>query len=150
MIICPNCNHENMAGAAFCTDCGAMLLETETLTTQKIRKVDASQEAPPRTVAAAPASKPPRPSSPTDNWATLHLLDSGQNLGPFRAYTHGVSRLHAVIRRGVNNVLVSDLESANGTFVNGQRLPANEERSLSHGDVVSLGGLKIQILLKTT
>ena len=175
MIICPNCNHENMAGAAFCTDCGAMLLETETLTTQKIRKVDASQEAPPRTVAAAPASKPPRPSSPTDNWATLHLLDSGQilpladrneftlgrvsegqpvmpdiDLGPFRAYTHGVSRLHAVIRRGVNNVLVSDLESANGTFVNGQRLPANEERSLSHGDVVSLGGLKIQILLKTT
>lgn len=175
MIICPNCNHENMAGAAFCTDCGAMLLDSDTLTTQKIHKVDISQEAPPRPIPPAPAPVPARPTAPTDNWVTLHLLDSGQmlpladrneftlgrvsegqpvmpdiDLGPFRAYTHGVSRLHAIIRRGVDNVLLSDLESANGTFINGQRLPANEERPLTHGDVVSLGGLKIQILLKTT
>jgi pSer/pThr/pTyr-binding forkhead associated (FHA) protein len=67
------------------------------------------------------------------NEFTLGRVSEGQpvmpdiDLGPYQAYTHGVSRLHAVIRRGVNNVLLSDLESANGTFVNGQRLEANQE-----------------------
>jgi pSer/pThr/pTyr-binding forkhead associated (FHA) protein len=90
------------------------------------------------------------------NEFTLGRVSEGQpvmpdiDLGPFQAYTHGVSRLHAVIRRGVQDVMLSDLESANGTFVNGRRLPANEEHALAHGDVISLGGLKIQILLKTT
>ena len=88
------------------------------------------------------------------NEFTLGRVSEGQpvmpdiDLGPYQAYTHGVSRLHAVIRRGVDNVLLSDLESANGTFVNGQRLPADEEQPLAHGDVISLGGLKMQVLLK--
>lgn len=181
MILCPNCQHENMAGAAFCADCGAMLLSTEALTTQKIftdSSGAAELERPPAPRPPAPAPRPAPPARPVpgaDNWITLHLMDSGEmlplserneftlgrvsegqpvmpdiDLGPFQAYTHGVSRLHAVIRRGVDDVMLSDLESANGTFVNGQRIPANEERALAHGDVISLGGLKIQILLKQT
>jgi pSer/pThr/pTyr-binding forkhead associated (FHA) protein len=88
------------------------------------------------------------------NEFTLGRVSEGQpvmpdiDLGPYQAFTHGVSRLHAVIRRGVNDVLLSDLASANGTFINGQRLPADEERALAHGDVVSLGSLKLQILFK--
>jgi pSer/pThr/pTyr-binding forkhead associated (FHA) protein len=41
-----------------------------------------------------------------------------------------------------------DLGSANGTYVNGKRMTANSELTLSHGDVISLGKLKIQILFK--
>lgn len=184
MILCPNCNHENMAGAAFCVDCGTMLLNTEMLTTQRIFQ----DGAPAETASAPPPAPPPgRPAEPrraaagaratppvaADNWITLHLLDSGEmlpladrneftlgrvsegqpvmpdiDLGPYQAFTHGVSRLHAVIRRGVDDVMISDLESANGTFINGKRLPVNEERALTHGDVISLGSLKIQVLLK--
>ena len=169
MITCANCQHENMTGAAFCTECGSLLLSTEALITHKI---------PSESMPAPSAARPPVPTrgtAPSDNWITLHLLESGEmlplsnrneftlgrvsegqpvmpdiDLGPHQAFTHGVSRLHAIIRRGVNNVLLSDLESANGTFINGQRLPANEERPITHGDVISLGSLKLQILLKTS
>jgi len=111
----------------------------------------------------------------TDNWVTLHLLDTGEvvplserneftlgratdgqpvlpdvDLAPYQAYTHGVSRLHAVIKRGVDDISLMDLESANGTFINGKRLEPNQEHALANGDVVALGGLKIQVLLKSS
>jgi hypothetical protein len=174
MIDCPNCHHHNLTGAAFCAECGAMLISTETLTTHRMDPDDPAAAAAAAPVAARSAA-PIRTAPPTDNWLTLHLMDSGEmlpladrneftlgrvsegqpvmpdiDLGPFQAYTHGVSRLHAVIRRGVEDVHICDLESANGTFVNGQRLPPNEEHALAHGDMVALGGLKIQILLRNS
>jgi hypothetical protein len=165
MISCPNCSNANMVGAAFCEECGVTLLSAETLTTQKIdfeQHTDSERRRP----------TAPRAPAPDDNWVTLHLLESGQvlplaerneftigrisdgqpvmpdiDLTPYQAFGHGVSRLHAVIRRGVDAILLTDLESANGTFVNGRRLEPNEERPLANGDIVSLGGLKIQVLL---
>jgi pSer/pThr/pTyr-binding forkhead associated (FHA) protein len=89
------------------------------------------------------------------NEFTLGRVAEGQpvmpdiDLTPYQAYAQGVSRLHAVIRRGVEDVFVINLDSANGTFVNGRRLEPHEERAISHGDVVALGGLKIQILLRS-
>ena len=68
------------------------------------------------------------------NEFTLGRVTEGQpvmpdiDLAPYQAYTHGVSRLHAVIKRGVDDILLMDLESANGTFVNGKRLEPNEEQ----------------------
>jgi pSer/pThr/pTyr-binding forkhead associated (FHA) protein len=44
--------------------------------------------------------------------------------------------------------VLCDLGSANGTYVNGRRLAANAEEPLKHGDVLSLGKLKMQILLE--
>lgn len=108
-----------------------------------------------------------------DNWVTLHLLDTGQmlplaerneftlgrisegqpimpdiDLSPYQAYANGVSRLHAVIKRGPDSIVLMDLGSANGTYLNGKRLNPNMERDLTNGDVVALGRLKIQVLLK--
>jgi len=168
MIECPNCNHQNMTGSAFCVECGVILVPSSMLTMQKMdlgRPVSAAQPRPAPVASAA---------APGDNWGTLHLLDSGEmlpltarneftlgrvaegqpvmpdiDLTPYQAYAQGVSRLHAVIRRGVEDVFVINLDSANGTFVNGRRLEPHEERAVSHGDVVALGGLKIQILLRS-
>ncbi|UMP03838.1 FHA domain-containing protein [Amycolatopsis sp. EV170708-02-1] len=47
-----------------------------------------------------------------------------------------VSRLHCKIRWDGTNAWLTDLDSANGTFVNGQRVPSAE---LAHGDVLRLG-----------
>jgi pSer/pThr/pTyr-binding forkhead associated (FHA) protein len=69
------------------------------------------------------------------------------DLSPFKAYDNGVSRLHAVIRRNGGNVIVMDLGSSNGTYVNGTRLMPNMEQPLRHGDVISLGKLKMQVVL---
>src|SRR5215216_5057605 len=53
------------------------------------------------------------------------VLDDGQ-----------VSREHAIIKKIRNSFMLVDLESANGTFVNGQRV---KERILTNGDSVAMG-----------
>lgn len=108
-----------------------------------------------------------------ESWGSLHLLDTGQvlplstrneftmgrisegqpimpdiDLSPYQAYAAGVSRLHAVIKREGSRIIFMDLGSANGTYINGKRLPPNVEQVLNHGDVVALGKLKMQILVK--
>jgi len=54
-----------------------------------------------------------------------------------------VSRLHCKIRWDGTNAWLTDLESANGTFVNGQRVPSAE---LAHGDVLRLGDSKVTFI----
>ena len=49
----------------------------------------------------------------------------------------GISRRHIYIRFNENSVTVEDLESANGTYVNGERL--NGEVEITNGDQVSIG-----------
>jgi len=167
MIICTNCQHKNVAGAMFCAECGAQLDGIETLTTQAITNDQIANEL---------TKKAPRPdpiSTPTNSWISLHLMDSGKilplasrneftlgrlsegqpimpdiDLTPYQAYASGVSRLHAVVKRDADRVLVMDLGSSNGTYLNGRRLNPHMEESLNHGDIVALGKLKIQILLR--
>jgi len=164
MIICPNCKHEEIDGAIFCSECGMQLVRSEAGTTQKISPEEADR---------MPTS-PLEMGVPNANnvWISLHMLDSGQilpisdraeftmgrisdsqpimpdiDLSSFKAYDNGVSRLHAVIRRSSGSVIVMDLGSSNGTYVNGARLTPNMEQPLHHGDVVALGKLKMQVVL---
>jgi FHA domain-containing protein len=169
MIVCSNCEHTNMAGAMFCSECGAQLGTADSLTTQNIATAQVKEA-----FARKPAVAVPPPATILNNWATLHLLDTGQvlplserneftlgrisegqpimpdvDLSPYQAYASGVSRLHAVIKREADRVLLMDLGSSNGTYINGKRMNANSEQALGNGDVIALGKLKIQILLKT-
>lgn len=166
MIICSNCKHANMTGAMFCAECGAQLigrdtLITQTIATDKLKKAAKREE-----------EEMTQPVEGSDAWANLHLMDTGQvlplssrneftmgrisegqpimpdiDLSPYQAYAAGVSRLHAVIKRSGFSVVFMDLGSANGTFLNGSRLAPNEEQSLHHGDIISLGKMRIQVLI---
>jgi len=55
-----------------------------------------------------------------------------------------VSRHHCVLLLDEWTLRIRDLGSKNGTFVNGNRLGA-EEHALSHGDVVSIGVMAFRI-----
>jgi hypothetical protein len=170
MIVCPNCKHTNMTGAMFCSECGAQLIGTDMPTTQNIAKGQVQEAAKHDSSASKPA-----PVVTLNTWITLHLMDTGQmlplsdrseftlgrisegqpimpdiDLSPYQAYASGVSRLHAVIKRVGNRALMMDLGSANGTYINGKRLNPNVEQNLNNGDIIALGKLKIQILLKTS
>ena len=172
MIVCTNCQHPNMVGAVFCGECGQPLGAANPLTTQAIKtgQMKESLEA----VQASGRESEPVPSAP-NNWVTLHLIDTGQvlplterseftlgrisegqpimpdiDLAPYQAYARGVSRLHAVLKREANKVFLMDLGSSNGTYVNGKRLNPHVDQAITNGDVVSLGKLKIQILLKSS
>lgn len=59
----------------------------------------------------------------------------------------GVSRLHLAVRYepGDNAIQVNDLGSANGTFINGQRLHPKEVRILRSGDELRLGRLVLRV-----
>ncbi|MDQ3007417.1 MAG: FHA domain-containing protein [Chloroflexota bacterium] len=167
MIICTNCQYKNVSGAVFCAECGAQLDGVETLVTQAITDEQIEEELKKR------SGRPEPVSPPSNSWISLHLMDSGKilplasrneftlgrlsegqpimpdiDLTPYQAYASGVSRLHAVVKREDNRVAVMDLGSSNGTYVNGRRLNPHTEESLSHGDIVALGKLKIQILLR--
>jgi len=50
-----------------------------------------------------------------------------------------ISRRHAMIKRENNEFILQDLESRNGTFVNGQRLAARQPHVLVSGDVIEFG-----------
>jgi hypothetical protein len=169
MIICTNCQHKNVAGAMFCAECGAQLDGVDTLITQAITDEQIAEE-----LKKQPSSARTEPAStPVNSWISLHLMDSGKilplasrneftlgrlsegqpimpdiDLTPYQAYASGVSRLHAVVKRDSNRVMVMDLGSSNGTYLNGRRINPHVEESLSHGDIVALGKLKIQVLLR--
>jgi pSer/pThr/pTyr-binding forkhead associated (FHA) protein len=71
-------------------------------------------------------------------------------MSPYQAYAGGVSRLHAIIKRDGDRILFMDLGSANGSYINGKRLQPNAEQYINHGDIVALGKLKMQILIKNS
>lgn len=85
---------------------------------------------------------------------TLGRVTEGQpilpdvDLSSYEAYTQGVSRLHACLKIGNQNVMITDLGSSNGTRVNGQKIMTHIDYPLKHGDWIALGKLKIQILIR--
>jgi pSer/pThr/pTyr-binding forkhead associated (FHA) protein len=56
-----------------------------------------------------------------------------------------VSRHHCAFEIDPPHVLVQDLDSSNGTYVNGAALEPSGEQILQHGDVVRLGRTVVQI-----
>jgi hypothetical protein len=168
MIICPNCQYKEMSGAIYCSKCGAQLLDM-TIATHKIHTAEARQES----GRQADQMTTPPPSRQLQSWISLNMIESGQilpladrteftlgrsaegqpivpdvDLSPYNAYANGVSRLHAVIKLVNDKIVLVDLGSSNGTYLNGNRLTPYDETSIAHGDVVYLGKLKIQLLIE--
>ncbi len=67
------------------------------------------------------------------------------DLTPYNAHLKGVSRIHAAIRRGDDVLMLIDLESVNGTHLNGRRLVPNQPNILHDGDEIHLGKLTMRI-----
>ncbi|MBI3160647.1 MAG: FHA domain-containing protein [Chloroflexi bacterium] len=166
---CPNCAHENFDGALFCAECGTKLISEDGLSTAAIRATDTSKGD--GGEQAAPI--PPPPVQTSDAFVSLHVVRTGQilplvgreeftigrvsegqsilpdvDLTPFEAYSQGVSRLHATIRVAVDQIMLIDLGSSNGTRLNNDRLQPHREYELRHGDMLSLGRLKLQALVR--
>jgi hypothetical protein len=70
------------------------------------------------------------------------------DLAPFGAAEQGVSRRHAVIRRGEDTLILVDLGSTNGTYLNGQRLIPDQPRVLRDGDEIRAGRLVFHVFFK--
>lgn len=69
----------------------------------------------------------------------------GVDFTRFEAHKHGVSRRHAILRRRDDRLTITDLDSTNGTLLNGEQLTPGKEYVVANGDHVSLGTLLIAI-----
>jgi DNA-binding response OmpR family regulator/pSer/pThr/pTyr-binding forkhead associated (FHA) protein len=67
------------------------------------------------------------------------------DLEPYGAEGMGVSRQHLALYQDTNQLIVTDLDSNNGTFLNGNRLQPNEGYRLSHGDQLMLGRMRLDV-----
>ncbi len=61
------------------------------------------------------------------------------------AYILGVSRLHATIRISEDYVTITDLGSANGTWINGKVIRPHLPHMISDGDIIHLGKLLLNL-----
>jgi len=171
MITCPSCQHEEFIGALFCSQCGTKLSyqkPTPLKTAVYPGDIQTGSQPP------SPEPVPQTPSmAPKDHILSLKILDTGVmipleggteftlgrvsgnqpilpdlDLTPFKAYESGVSRLHATIRIEQGIVTVTDLGSANGTRVNGKKLPEHTSLTIKDGDMITLGKFKLQVLIR--
>jgi hypothetical protein len=72
------------------------------------------------------------------------------DLSMWGAFHRGVSREHALLIRTTSQLLLSDLDSTNGTFVNGERLNPDEPQVLHSGDEVTFGSLTVRVFFQHT
>jgi hypothetical protein len=68
------------------------------------------------------------------------------DLSEFEAYAMGVSREHAMIKEVEGRYMLTDLNSANGTWINGERIAPAKPHDLPSGSVIQLGRLKLVVL----
>jgi pSer/pThr/pTyr-binding forkhead associated (FHA) protein len=74
------------------------------------------------------------------NLADIHI-----NFAPYGEKAMSVSRLHAILHRGKNVISIEDLDSTNGTYINGQQLTPHVSQILHDNDEIMLGNLHIRV-----
>lgn len=169
---CSHCNAEQLDGAIFCMECGANLLDrssrnetTTSLGYSSEQDMDFALQA-----TVTPGSGPS--GGPMYHNLNLIVINSGRrmafdareelligrkdnargiypdiDLGLDGGYDAGVSRRHALITLQDNACVLEDLESANGTYINGQRLPPRRAVPISNGDEIRFGTLTLRVEL---
>ena len=71
------------------------------------------------------------------------------DLTAYQAYEKGVSRVHARIRRVESGLLVEDMGSSNGSWLNGVRLTPYSPRPLSPGDKLLFARMPLEVYFRT-
>ncbi len=59
-----------------------------------------------------------------------------------------ISRVHAQIRQTQEGAFLQDLNSTNGTFINGQMLEPSQEQAIQDGDIVAFAGVRFTVCFK--
>ncbi|MCC9599621.1 FHA domain-containing protein [Stieleria sp. JC731] len=65
-----------------------------------------------------------------------------------RPKSDSISRKHCIIVIRDGRVLIQDLKSRNGTYVNEKRLPSDRAKILESGDQIKLGKLEFQLVVE--
>lgn len=66
------------------------------------------------------------------------------DLGPYGAAGAGVSRRHAQLLQRHNALYLEDLQSLNGTYINGVRVPPHQPTRLQPNALIRFGQLELR------
>ncbi|MGJ3237321.1 MAG: FHA domain-containing protein [Anaerolineae bacterium] len=158
-MICKNCNYENVDNASICTRCGELLVQASSTTVIS----DVSH----------PDADPKYGSIHVSETLILQILDTDTlfefntdgiqqlvigrrdpdtgkapdvDLHAHDAIELGVSRNHAIIEYRDRAFHIRDNHSANGTYLNGQRLFPDKLRVMRDGDDIRIGKLVLRVI----
>lgn len=165
MIQCRECGQQELAGTMFCSVCGESLMELE----GKQAVMDQSPT-------PAPPSLVGQSTDQADSWSEIIFMipsggrqirvtptkdihvgrsDDGTpgpdiNLQADGGSDLGVSRSHAMIKfdEQGEGLVILDLNSTNGTYLNQYRLPPELPYPLNNGDEIQFGNLLVHVFLK--
>lgn len=160
---CPQCEKQNPAEVLICTYCGALLSDKNQLeSTRTLGDTDFEESEPKwgtarfndrmNLVLRLPDSAH-RFVFDAENISELLIgrYDVSAQFSPevdlqaHGASEKGVSRRHASIIRRDGALHLVDLDTPNGTYLNGQKLIPNQARVLRDGDDIRLGHLVLQV-----
>lgn len=160
---CPHCGAKNRVTEVFCYACGQLLQENATQfetrhfasATDELYTVDYFGRDSVVILTPRDDATPYEIRPQLRNHEVVIGRSSGTtamrpdvDLARLDAASLGVSRLHLALRyeETDSNIIVYDLGSANGSFINGQTLHPKEVRVLRHGDELRLGRLVLGVL----
>ena len=170
MPACLTCGYENVVTATVCVHCHRSLVDTNSPDDVAPSRRPTLLEALSRSSTRPVAKDSPRPRISSivihiENIAEPIVVkgvqqvilgrctpeitaEIGVDLEPFSGAERGVSRTHAIIRCTNHGMEIEDLASTNGTWLNGEKVPAFIPRPLRSGDRVRLGLLEIIVYLR--
>ncbi len=162
-IVCPHCGSSNLPNSAICRSCGQMLQAKPPPPTRQLEdtitrkaKLLADFFGPDSTLVltiATRGGKVALDAFPRDKMIIGRGFSPirGQpflDLSPYEGELLGVSRYHAEIRFLNNTLVITDLNSDNGTFINEVRVYPYEIRVLHNNDELRVGRLSMKMAFK--
>ncbi len=139
--ICPNCGSEMTDIAKRCTNCGEDL--------RTVRPTEAAvRQAPSRKRERKRQSQELAVFMSPDGREIFHVLASSpvtvigreHDMSAYLESCEYVSRRHAEIKTYSSQIVINDVGSTNGTFVNDRKVESLKDQPLRDGDRISLGG----------
>ena len=170
MIECPSCGRKHRPGTLFCSECGVYLPTGGPLGTEPIPENDLpaskasawnsengegrkKSPSPPLRVKVLPTGR--QIQLPSTEEVQVGRLDAAHGIFPDVDLTSdgglegGVSLRHCKIYQRTSSYLIEDLGSANGTFLNGERLTPYLPHTLKNEDVIQLGQVKLEVIAQS-